>query len=77
MERFLGTIPLANAEQAIVKVLRKYGPVIAIGRPCEALPPLGAARFYVSDELWKSKVEDTARVARLVVWATGLSEGLH
>jgi hypothetical protein len=45
MERFLGTIPLANAEQAIVKVLRKYGPVIAIGRPGEALPPLGAARF--------------------------------
>jgi hypothetical protein len=77
MERFLGTIPLATAEQAIVKVLRKYGPVIAIGRPGEALPPLGAARFYVSDELWKSKVEDTARVAQLVVWATGLSEGLH
>jgi hypothetical protein len=75
--RILGTVPLANAEQSITKVLRKRGPVIAIGRPGETLPQLGAARFYVTDALWKSKVEDVARVAQLIVWATGLSEGLR
>jgi hypothetical protein len=77
VERFLGTVPLANAEQSITKLLRKRGPVIAIGRPGETLPQLGAARFYVTDALWKSKVEDVARVAQLIVWATGLSEGLR
>ena len=33
-----------TAEQKLVNVLNKYGPVIAIGRPGEVLPSLGAAR---------------------------------
>ena len=34
-----------TAEQKLVNALKKYGPVIAIGRPGELLPSLGAARF--------------------------------
>jgi hypothetical protein len=64
-------------EDAVMKELRKIGPVVAIGRPGEDLPPLGASRFYVDDRHWQTKVEDIVRVAQLVIWATGVSEGLR
>jgi hypothetical protein len=76
-EILLGLVPLADAEQTLTREMRKVGPVIAIGRPGEALPALGAARFYVSHERWKEKVADVVRVAELVVWATGVTEGLR
>jgi hypothetical protein len=66
-----------TAEQKLVNVLKKYGPVIAIGRPGEVLPSLGAARFYVTDDQWQQKVADVANVSQLVVWTTGTSEGLR
>jgi hypothetical protein len=77
IERLLGLIPLANSEQVVTKELRRCGPVIAIGRPGEGLPALGAARFYVTNERWKEKVADIVKVAELVVWATGTTEGLR
>ena len=51
--------------------------VIAIGRPDEKLPARGAARFYVSHDLWKQKVADVAEASQLVLWATGITEGLR
>jgi hypothetical protein len=77
LERLLGLVPLADAEQVLTKELRRCGPVIAIGRPSEALPALGAARFYITNERWKEKVADIVKVAELVVWATGTTEGLR
>ena len=77
MERYLGTRPFATIEQQLTASLKQIGPVIAIGRPGEKLPPLGAARFYVADDRWQEKVEDVERVAQLVVWATGVTEGLR
>jgi hypothetical protein len=52
-ERFLGTYPQQTAEQTMTKALRTIGPAIAIGRPEERLPALGAARFYVSHDRWQ------------------------
>ena len=66
-----------TAEQKLVNVLNKYGPVIAIGRPGEVLPSLGAARFYVTDDQWQQKVADVANVSQLVIWTTGTSDGLR
>jgi hypothetical protein len=68
---------LPNAEQTVATQLGRLGPLIAIGRPREKLPALGAARFYVSDELWKAKVADVVRASQLVLWTTGVSEGLR
>ena len=45
-------------EEAVEKTLRGYGPVIAIGRPGEKLPPAGAAREYVPNEAWQDRVKD-------------------
>lgn len=73
----LSNIQPANPEQAMIRVARRCGPVLAIGRPGERLPALGAARFYVSDDLWQEKVADVATVAQLVVWASGTTQGLE
>lgn len=73
----ISNVNSANPEQQLTQVLTKTGPVIAIGRPGEALPSLGAARFYVSDALWQEKVADVATVAQLVVWASGTTLGLQ
>ena len=74
IERFLA---LPNAEQKVTAQLRKLGPAVAIGRPGEKLPALGAARFYVTDELWHEKVADVVKASQLVLWATGLTDGLR
>jgi hypothetical protein len=69
--------PRATREQRVTETLSRVGPVIAIGRPNERLPPLGAKRFYVSHELWKEKVSDVVKVSQLVLWATGTTPGLR
>ncbi len=75
-ERLLGTRPMNNVEQFLTRDLREIGPVIAIGRPDEKLPALGAARFYVAHDLWQQKVAEVLPHSQLVVWATGVTEGL-
>ena len=77
LDVLLGRAKTANSEQEMVKALRKLGPVIAIGKPDEKLPKLGAARFYASDDRWQEKVADVAREAQLIVWASGHTEGLR
>jgi hypothetical protein len=76
-ERFLGSYPSETAEQSLAKTLRAYGPTIAIGRPGEELPSLGAARFYVANDRWQQKVSDVAAESQFVIWATGITEGLR
>jgi len=67
---------VTRPEQILARELRRCGPVIAIGRPDERLPELGAARFYASNDRWRDKIADVAHVSQLVVCATGTSEGL-
>jgi hypothetical protein len=45
------TIFFETAEQALTRLLNSVGPVVAIGRPGEVLPTLGAARAYLADDL--------------------------
>ena len=63
-------------EEAIVAGLSRYGPVIAIGRPGEELPPLGAAREYIGHDDWKVRVNDLMAESQLCVMILGTSEGL-
>ena len=53
------------------------GPVIAIGKPGEPLPELGAARLYVGDADWKAKVTDMMARSRLVIIRTGSTPNLE
>ena len=69
-------VPPERYEEAVVAVLRTIAPVVAVQRPGEVLPPLGAARLKTSDD-WRSDVEALIRRAKLIVLAGGTSEGLR
>jgi hypothetical protein len=63
-------------EELLTDRLWTFGPVVAIGRPNEVLPPAGAAREYVSDNGWQTRVTALASEARLVVMVVGITAGL-
>jgi len=45
-------------EQMLAATLDCVGPFIAIGRPTETVPELGAARLYCSDTEWRDRITD-------------------
>jgi hypothetical protein len=65
-----------TAEQVIVDSFKRLGPVVAVGKPGEALPIPGATRFYVSNEHWQTVVRDLMQRATAVVLRCGISPGL-
>jgi hypothetical protein len=65
----------ATQEEQISMVMHPIGPLLAIGRPGERLPELGASRLYVRDEVWQETIEHLMRRARLVVLYAGDTEG--
>jgi hypothetical protein len=74
----MGTPAWGPREQAeLAKLMNKIGPYIAIGRPGESMPELGAARMYISDQEWKSKVRHLMDQAKIVVIRAGKTEGLR
>ncbi len=64
-------------EQELTRVLSRVGPVVAIGRPGESLPELGAARLYARDDEWRATVSELMPRARLVVIRAGPTPGLQ
>lgn len=63
-------------EEILVDILRTQGPVVAIGRPGEAVPELGAVRTYWPDDQWQDAVRLTANRCLAVVLLAGASDGL-
>jgi TM2 domain len=72
----IGLFALASPEQELAWLLGEYGPVVAIGKPGEALPELGAARLYVGHDEWQAKVHSLMQVAGLVVMRVGSTPGV-
>jgi hypothetical protein len=62
-------------EEVLADVCSWYGPVIAIGRPGETLPPLGAARLWVDHGSWQHKVTTLLRDCGAVVMIMGAIKG--
>lgn len=67
----------ATEEEQIAQVFSQLGPVIAIGRPGERLPELGAARLYVSDDEWKATVSELMADSRLVLYRASDTQNFH
>lgn len=65
-----------SAEQELAMIMNRVGPVVAIGKPGESLPELGAARLYVGDDEWQAKITDLMKQARLVVIRAGATANL-
>ena len=68
---------MTTEEEQLLKALRGLGSAMAIGRPGEKLPQIGAARVYYDDNEWRDRVEKLIRSARLLVIRTGIGEGLR
>lgn len=71
-----GRVSAWSAEQSLCAALRKAGPVIAIGRPGERLPELGAARLYVDNSNWQKAVCYFFQEAAGVLIVVGASQGV-
>jgi hypothetical protein len=65
-----------SPEQEMAFILERVGPVVAIGKPGERLPELGAARLYVGDDEWREVVGNFINDAALVVIRAGETANL-
>ena len=63
----MNAIPDPTAESGLAATLNRIGPPVAIGRPGEILPQLGAARAYVPDSEWQEKIAHWMRICRTVI----------
>lgn len=68
---------LRTREVQFAAALGAVGPVIAVGRPGETLPPLGAARFYLPLDDWQGTVRRLMDLSQLIVLRLGPGEGLR
>jgi hypothetical protein len=71
------TAPWERLELQIVRAFRLLMPVIAVGRPGEPLPQLGARRFYVHDEDWREAVLYALERCAAVIIVVGPGDGLR
>jgi hypothetical protein len=62
-------------EQTIQNMFLRFGPLIAIGRPGEAVPPLGASRLWLSHVAWQQKVDQLLQDCLFVVMIMGRTNG--
>ncbi len=74
--RLLRALSLPTPEEHLARILAHVGPLIAIGKPGEPLPELGAARLYVSHDQWQQQVRALMQRAALVVVRVGASPGV-
>lgn len=63
----LGGLAGDRLEEQIARVIRRTGPLVAIGRPGETVATGGAIRAYLSDENWQDFVLARIREARCVL----------
>jgi hypothetical protein len=66
-----GTRGTWTFEEALCQVFETHGPVIAVGRPGEMVPPLGAARLWLEGDHWQEGVEDLLQECQRVVMIMG------
>lgn len=72
-----GRLVTPRYEETICRGLATAGEVVAVGRPGERLPELGAARLYADDADWRDVVTALMREAALVFLVAGSSEGIR
>lgn len=64
-------------QEALAVLLRQVGPYVAVGKPGEPIPEVGAARMYLPDDQWQARVGQLIDEASLVVVRAGATEGLR
>jgi hypothetical protein len=75
---WLRTLSEKTAEDNLSHLLEPFGPVVAIGRPEEEMPEVGAARIYVGDDHWQDLIVDLlSDRGALAVLQAGGTRGLQ
>ncbi|MEV6664290.1 hypothetical protein [Streptomyces nigra] len=62
---------IESREELFATVVGGFGPMVAVGRPGERLPPLGAVRLYFPSDTWRSAVARLMGRSRLVIIRLG------
>ncbi|MFG2140165.1 transferase [Streptomyces sp. NPDC048650] len=70
------SVNIHSREEQLAGALGAVGPVIAVGRPGEPLPRLGAARFYLPLDDWRPTVLRLMELSQLILLRLGLGDGL-
>ncbi|MBQ0986798.1 hypothetical protein KBZ10_20230 [Streptomyces sp. F63] len=73
--RYSAPISRTYEEEIVWSLRRRFGRVVAVGRPGERLPLPGAHRFYLPLDDWQPVVSDLIGRARLVVLVAGTGPG--
>jgi hypothetical protein len=60
-------VSIYTEEEQLVHAVRDVGPVVAVGRPGERLPELGAQRVYLKDRDWQQQILSWFARAALVI----------
>ena len=66
---------LLSEEEQVALAFEEIAPMVAIGRPGEMLPQLGAYRVYTEDDEWQDVVHAMLDRSALVVMRAGETEG--
>lgn len=67
---------LPTYEEILATQLDPLGPVVALARPTESLPELGATRIDAPDAVWRDTVEELVDRCRLVLFRAGDTKNL-
>lgn len=73
----LRTMEGLRREEYLEQVFREIGPMLAVGKPGEVRPPLGAQRVYFDDDEWQREVLGLIQGARMIVVAADITDGLR
>lgn len=82
MDIRLGTLNLllgnrVRFEEYVATAVAQDSDLIAIGKPGESLPSLGAARTYFADDEWQSAIDTTVRRVGAVIMLTAGTSGFE
>jgi hypothetical protein len=75
--RLFFSVTADHSEEQMARYFRRHGPFVAIGRPGERFSLGGAARLYVSDEMWQTAVLDLLDHSQFVVLQPSTTPGVR
>lgn len=74
----LGDISVARRfEQGVAGALGAFGPLVAIGKPGDQLPQIGAARTYLTSDEWRPAVIRWMNEALMIAMIAGATEWIR
>ena len=68
--------PLDTSEEQLTQYFKRFGLVVAIGKPGEKLTTLGASRVYVTNEEWQQTVIDLLKESQIILLQPSTTNGV-